>query len=502
MPARTLLYLTATKMVAYGWHAGQLVMEGAFDATTAGSEFVAYLGRRRSNLFSLLANVADEGFQVDSIPFLRARDRHAVLERKLGQFFLNAQLTTTVPLGYEKSRRKNERVLFAALTNKAMFEPWLAAIDSAEVRLEGIHSLPLVAARLMERLHAPRDRLLLLTAQDSSIRQTFFSRGHLQFSRISPLTNSSIVGLAQAIATETAKTQQYLLSQRLIARAEPLTVRVIAHPQAIPALETTCTGNETLRFEFTSLLDVAQKIGLKTPPSDSRADLVFLNTLAASPPAQQFAGAPLRKEYRLWQIGNGLRAAAAAVFVACAVLVAKSAFDLHQLGQQAAELRAAAASAEQRYHALAATFPPVPVSNDALRSITARYQEYARLLGGPAPLYAAISRALDAAPQVEIDAIDWTISEAPPKPPAQQETTESATIRGSLRMARNSNPRELLRTFEGFVAALKANGQLTVTIKQQPFDVGSEKLLKSSDSARDSDAPKIFDITVSRRIES
>lgn len=499
MPARTLLYLTSGRMVAYAWQAGHLIEEGVFDASAASSEFVAYLDQRQGNVFSLLANIADERFQADNIPFLRSSDRKAVISRKLGQLFQGADLTVAISLGYEKSRRKDERMLFLALTQKALFEPWLTAIENAEAKLEGIYSLPLIAARLMERLNAPRECMLLLTAQDSSIRQTFFSRGHLQFSRISPLTDNSVVGLAQTVATETAKTQQYLSSQRMIGRADPLAVRVIAHPQAIPGLEAACQESATLRFEFTSLLEVARKSGLKTVPADSRADLVFLNTLAASPPAQQFAGEPSRKEYRLWRVGNGIRATAISIFVAGMLFSAKHALDVHQLRAHADELHAATTSADQRYRALAATFPPLPVGNELLRSITGRYREFAGLLAGPAPMYAEISRALAAVPQIEIDDIDWKITDA--QPAAVQVSTESAILHGYVNLPHNANPRDLLRTFEGFVAAFKSNRQLTVTVKQQPFDVGSEKSLKSSDGARDGGGRKAFDLTISRRIE-
>jgi len=68
MPARRLLYLTAHQLVAYHWHGGQLREEASFDAVDAESGFVDYLGEHARSLFTLVVNIADEGFQVDTIP--------------------------------------------------------------------------------------------------------------------------------------------------------------------------------------------------------------------------------------------------------------------------------------------------------------------------------------------------------------------------------------------------------------------------------------------------
>lgn len=49
--------------------------------------------------------------------------------------------------------------------------------------------------------------------QDQSIRQSYFEKGELHFSRLTPLQNSSISGIAQTFSAEAVKLQQYLSSQ-------------------------------------------------------------------------------------------------------------------------------------------------------------------------------------------------------------------------------------------------------------------------------------------------
>ena len=94
MKTRRLLYLTAQQMVATRWQAGHLDQEGIFAANESGhQQFAAYLAQHPNDVFVLLANVSEEGFQVETIPFLQGADRQTVIKRRLGQVFFNAPLT-------------------------------------------------------------------------------------------------------------------------------------------------------------------------------------------------------------------------------------------------------------------------------------------------------------------------------------------------------------------------------------------------------------------------
>lgn len=514
MASRRLLYLTAHQLGAYRWNAGRIEEEASFEVADAAEAFVAYLRQHRDSLFALLINVAEEGFQVDTIPFLQSGDRRVVIARKLNQLFPGAPLTATLSLGFEKTRRKDERLLFTALNNGSLIDPWLLALRAAEARLVGIYSLPLLARTLIDRLHLAKERCLLVTVQDTSIRQTFFDRGLLHFSRLSPLANSSIGGLAQSIAGETAKTQQYLLSQRHIGRADTLAVHVLAHPLAMPAIVAACPGSETLRFAVHSHHDVADATGLDHRPGDSRADLIYLHAAAATPPSTQFAGAALRREYRLWQTAKALRLTGAAALAVSALFVAGQLLEILQLRDRTETARIAAGLADQRYRSIVNSFPPLPVGNETLRAITVTYGEMARFGISPEDLYREISRALAQAETVEIDAIEWKLSGLPEGfvaggaaaaiPDAARagagKATESAIVRGTLATARDASPRDVLRIFDTFVEALRSNPQLAVTVLQQPFDVGAEKSLKSSDDGNTLLAPRPFVVTVTRKL--
>ena len=114
-------------------------------------DFTEYLQANRKSLFAIVANVAEEGFHHEAIPFLQSRDRTVVVSRRLAQLFQGSPYTLAVSLGYEKTRRKDEKLLLLGLTNASLFESATRTIRENEIRLSGIYSLPLLSTSLLQR---------------------------------------------------------------------------------------------------------------------------------------------------------------------------------------------------------------------------------------------------------------------------------------------------------------------------------------------------------------
>ena len=507
-----LLYLGAHQMVAYHWRAGALVNEGLFTASDSGhQDFAAYLGQHRKSIFAILANVSEEGFQIETIPFLQGANRRAIIQRKLGQLFFNAALTTSSSLGYIKEQRKDERILLAALTNNEFFTPWLTAICEAGIALYGVFSLPLLAPLLIKKLRLEDEHCLLLTVQDQSIRQSYYEHGELHFSRLTPLHDSSIGGIAQTLSTETLKLQQYLASQRMIGRDQPIAAHVLAHHSALKAIRNSCVSTHTVSYNFLDIEDCAKHCGLKTRPTDIHCEQIFLNLLVTTPPRAQFANDDLRHDFHLAQIRYLVRALGAVAMAACLMFSGKQLWDTMALAHEAQALRAEAEVAQHRYNAIVATLPPIPTDNETLKQLIDRYAELEGRSAGPAGLYREISRAMLAAPMVNLESIDWKIGGSQPaNAPAPGKATsamaipgdsETAIINGTLKLGANANPRQLINAFNTFLEALKDNSILKVEVLERPVDIESGKALKGSDLALDDDKPHTFSVQVTRKLK-
>ncbi|HNI51175.1 MAG TPA: hypothetical protein PLF43_07100 [Accumulibacter sp.] len=510
MPGRRLIYLTVHQAVVYAWQGGQLSETQSFPANESGhAQFARYLADHARSIYLLLANVAEEGFHTETIPFLRRADRRAIVERKLSQIFFNAPLATSLSLGYAKSRRKDERILLAALTDRAFLAPWLAAIAAAEAPLAGIHSLSLLGPLLLRALAVGDERCLLLSIQDQSIRQSYLENGRLHFSRLTPLHGDGVEDIAQSFASETLKLQQYLVSQRLLTRQQPITAYLLAHAGARRAIENRCIDTASLSFVILDSDETARKCKLKTAPADSGCEAIFLGLLANAPPREQFADDEQRHDYHLWLLRSILRSAGAAALIGCLLLAATEVLDPYALHEEIRSLQGDAGAARRRYDEIVTTFPPIPTTTDNLRAVIERYTDLERNSPLPDAAYRMISRALALAGSVELEAIEWKIGGASPSAEGVSEGSderhreaggerETIVVHGRIGFDEASNPRQVLHALHAFVNALRRNPGLDVVVLRQPFDVASGKSLKSSSADLDNRQPRVFSVRLSR----
>jgi hypothetical protein len=502
------LYLNTHRLLAYGWQHGSLRAEGVFDNDEGGlRQFADYLRQHRHSQFSLLANVAEEGHALETIPFLKGSDRQTLISRKMGQHFFSTPLTTATSLGYEKSQRKNEKLLLSALTNPAHFEPWLTRISDAEVSLAGIYTVAQLGGQLLRKLGQHCERCLLLTVQDHSIRETYLVDGHPHFSRMAPVTDSSIAGIASALAAESGKLHQYLIGQRLIGRGESLPAFIVGHPQTIPAIDKACADKGPLSFTLIDSHLAAGRLKLRTLPEDNRSDLLFLQLLATAPPQQQFASDTHRHHFRLSQIRRGLIAAGLCALLGGVLYAAKETYDAGSLRAEASALLLSKADLDHRYQEISATFPQLDVDNDTLRRVTNRYSDLLHQQHLPAPAFHRVSRVLDRMPAIVLEGISWKngqdagTSKGATAPPAiatnRRGGPEITTVRGSIRLER-ATTRQILAVFDQFVDALRADPANSINILQRPFDIESGHTLRSSDGETEVAQPRQFAVEIVR----
>lgn len=511
MISRRLLYLDTQRLTAYEWKQGRLQAEGVFEMRAEeNARFGQYLREHAQSHFQLLANVAEEGHEQETIPFLQGADRKALITRKLGQHFLGSPLTLFTSLGYEKDKRKNERLLLSALTNPAHFTPWIEAFQQADAPLAGIYTLPQLSGRLLKKLGKPDERALLLTFQDHSIRESFIVGGQALFSRMAPLFDSSIAGIASRLGAEATKLHQYLVGRRQLGRNETLTVYILAHPQALGAVRHACVDTHALHFEVIDSHLAARRLDLKTLPGDTSSELIFLHLLAASPPTQQYAPETWRHDYRISQLRYGLLALAATAVLGGTLFGAKQIYDAYSLNRQTQELNASETDLNWRYREIAATFPQLGIDKEALRRITDRQNELIKLRRSPQGTLAIVSRALSEMPNINLDALEWGVGDGKQGSAvalkellsgATKGENEHVTLRGTIRLGPGSTPRQTLATFEHFLDLLRAEREVDVHVVQQPFELESARALRGTDVDMDTATPRQFAVQIVRKAQ-
>lgn len=469
MITRHLLYLTSNGLSAYVWRRGHLAREAGFTAGEAGlAGFAAYLEARRRAEFRILANLRDESHQVEIIPYLRRGDRQSFIARKMGRLFAGTPLARAVSLGYEKSGRRNERVLLSALTQVADIEPWLACFPAAEAALAGIYTLSQLGGALLGKAVKLPERCLLLSRQDNSLRETFLVDGEPWFSRLAPMADAEDGDPAAAVAREAARLRQYLAGQSLIGHQDTLPVFVLGHPSLLDRLPAPAAETGGLSFIPMDNRDLAARTGLKTLPEDDRSELLFLHLLATGAPRRQFADSSLRRYWRFLQFRRGLFAGTALLTLALLSLAGQGFHDSRSLRSEALDLSAREKALETGGQAPSMEISRLPVDNATLRRISARFSELQAFRSQPAEAFRIVSRALDRSPAVELDGIDWK------RTPAAGSTCCEETIMVEGTLAAASSPRQARAAFDDFIRLLEQDASLTVEVRRSPLLPASE----------------------------
>jgi hypothetical protein len=520
---KRLLYLTASRLTAYSLSRGKLAVDAGFERNDSGlAAFAAYLAGSR-NLYYLVVDVVEEDYHQDSIPFLGRRDRQQVVSRKLAQRYRDTSLTLSLSLGYDQGERRNEKVLYASFSNTQQFQPWLTALEQSEVRLVGVYSTALLAPALIKGAGLKSARCLLVSVQQTGLRQSYVEDGKIRFSRIGRLNLEDAAGVAAACAGESARLQQYLVTMRMLPTAStPIEIMVLAAAPYHAALTAACRDTEVLKFHVVNADTRCQAAGLGSFPADAPCDALFLYAAATATPAQQFAQDQHRHHYQLWQLGKGLYTAGMAV-LGCGLLYASvELVDVYELRQhiRSDQSRFEAISAE--YARVTTTFPKMPTSTENLKTTIKHYQTLQSQTASPAYLFAEISKALAGFPQVEIQRIEWRTGkppqvsgakgvaskpaagpaeDAPAAGPAADPGYQFAIVSAVVLGARRADVRSITETASQLIAALKKVPRLEILSVRMPFDIATEDTLKGdigSERAVAEDAR--FSFTIGRKL--
>lgn len=524
MPNRRLLYLTGRNLAAYRWKSGVLSADGIFDTDDDGvAGFTGYVANSPRSLYYLLADVVEEDFFQENIPYVRGRDRATLMARKLAQRYRDTTLAMALTLGFEVGARREERILYCSFTNTQQFQPWLAALKQHEARLVGVYSISLLAPQVGKRIGLGLAPYVLVSLQGGGLRQTYVDGGNIRFSRLGRVDASDPRTAAAACAAESERIQQYLVNLRMLPReAPPLDVVVLAPAEQRQDFASACLDSVRLKFHIRDLEAACKTAGLKSAPAQMLAERLFLHVLAGTQPAQQFAADALRRIYFLWRARLAMITAGAAVCALCLLFSALKLADIYAVRQLVQTDRQEKMRATQEYDQLQARFPKTPLSRETLKASVEAFRAIEQQSAGPEGLLVEISHALSSMPQIEVERVAWDVSStprarsvrgaakaAPPatsgapgaKPEANRQF-EVAEVSATIRAVNVSDYRAIDLAVGQFVEALRARPGIEVATTRMPFELSAERALSGDiGTERQSEVPR-FSVVVSRRLGS
>ncbi|MEQ1516774.1 MAG: hypothetical protein ABL931_09825, partial [Usitatibacteraceae bacterium] len=174
--AKHFLYLTNDKLIALVWRRGEIVERDVFGSSDLGSlAFGEYVDKHRTISTYVVTDLIEEDFRLDTVPHLRGNDQDTVIGRKLAQLYRASTYRHGIVQGREPEGRRDDKVLYHAVTNPELLKTLLQTLENAEVPLQGIYSSAVLSGRLLSALNAFFKHTLLVTiVPDFGLRQTYF----------------------------------------------------------------------------------------------------------------------------------------------------------------------------------------------------------------------------------------------------------------------------------------------------------------------------------------
>lgn len=460
------LYLTNDKLIALIWRAGAVVERDVFGAAEADSaEFLQYLSRHRETPTFLVTDLIEEDFRTDTVPHLRGGDQEAVVGRKLSQLYRATMFRHAVIQGRESEGRRDDRVLYHAVTNPDLLKPWLAALDQAEVPLEGIYSSAVLSGRLPEALNVFFTHTLLVTiVPDFGLRQTYFRNKQVKFSRLTPIIYDEGQSVGTLIAAETSRTWQYLDSLRYFSGDDTLEVCILVHARDRDMIAEAIRTYPLLKYRFLDIDEVAARIRLKPAPTSSHAEEVLVHLYAQGRIENHFADREQTRHAVLRRTRIGLYALTACVLLAGA---GGAGFNLYQAARVSAEIdrrNPELRAMQSEFQSISAAMLGQRTASDTVRDASAFFSAQMRPVPpAPGDLLRELSAAWSEFPVMRLLQVVW----APNQDAAYMPPYEPATPPAVLRLRSDTRPVApgILNTV---AAATQTAGQTAASLNPNP----------------------------------
>jgi hypothetical protein len=423
---RHFLYLTNTRLVSMTTQGKRIVARREFAVTGAGVAEFEHLAKRLATYPThFFVDLADEDFRLDTIPHVGAGDRGAIFGRKLAQIFRHTPYRHAQMQGRETEGRRDDRVLYTALTNPEVLRPWLEVLERHQVPLEGIYSAAVFSAVLLEELDLEFPHTLLVTfTPGEAMRQTYFKNGEIKFSRLTPLDLAEGQGLGAFVAEETMRTWQYLDSLRHFGPDDRLEACVLIHANDRAAVQPELRDFAQLQYRALDIEQASMKLALKPPPLDSTAEEVMVHLYLIHPSPNHFALPEMRRHALFRRARLGLRNASAAILAAGLAWGGWHVFSAMQGAEADQRLEQQLAALQREHDEIVRSTPSLGVGGSTMRDTVAFYNGWIKSFPALPEFVVPLSGVLARHPGVRITQLSWMATDdAKATPPLSTPTT-------------------------------------------------------------------------------
>ena len=494
---RRVLFVSADKISVYHWDKGKLGSSYLFDIDDAGQEnFERYLIESENTSMTVLVDVIEEEFRQDTIPHVFGADRAALIERKQSRLFRDAEYIYVQNQGREEEGRKDDRLLFIALTRNEIIKPWGEVIEKHKVPLRGIISVPLLLESYIKTLPDISDHALIVTMESiSGLRQTFFQNKELKLSRLSKLPRYGTESYVPRVESEVEKIQRYLNSLRLVPNETFLDVYVVADKALLDELEKRKVTAPMMKLNYldvNKLRNALQEVNEQSVPF---CDQLLMTYLLKTQPKNCYASTKEMRYMKMRNMRYAMNAASIGLLLFSVIYSGLSFMDGLTYKQESEAAKSKAAFYQARYDLARERLPKTPVEPSQVKVAVDAVEKLYEYKSTPYNMMSFVGKALEKYPDIKLDDMTWSFSMDPNKGnEAKENETPSLAIteENETKYYQISNFNAHIDPFNGdyrnaiamvndFAETLRQNeAAYSVTIESFPLDISSEATLQGN----------------------
>lgn len=293
------------------------------DTDSGFRDFDRYLSANPDQGSAMLVDVIEEEFSLDSVPRLGARDRAALILRRVQRKFGRTPYRVSIYHGAKLRNDKEFSVVHSAISNHELIDPWMQIILQHQTPIAGVYSVPLMAPASIKKLFDCKDAVMFIAPhQGTKLRQVFMRDGAIHSARLSQGPGINDEGFAQHLVTEVVRSRRYLERTRLLAGMETLSVCVIADDDCAEKIRAQLDANSADVFQFLSPQAAAQRLGRKPLRAADHFEEVFLAAVAKHLPKQNYATSGENRYWSMRRLRNAIIGTAFATATVCSIFAA------------------------------------------------------------------------------------------------------------------------------------------------------------------------------------
>jgi len=404
---QTLLLLSAHHFLAYTWTGDKIVETQHFNNDTEGhAQFSNYLHQHR-NPACLLVDLIEEDFRRETVPHLRGRSRRELIERKFEQHYRSTPFRQASVQQRHSDGRRDDEILFSALTNPAQISVWLDILLANHIPVTGVYSLPYLSCGLIKTIKS--EHVLLLSWEiHAGLRQSYFKNQHLQFSRLTPLSEHG--SLLTTVATEMPRIQQYLTSLDPQSSAEALDVYILCHRNERIKLEEGLLNEPDLHYSYVDIQSASKDVKVEVIFQDSDATPLFLHLLARKACPHHYATSRHTRYHHLWKLRRVLLALASAVTLSTALWSIFPLWDGHKYAARTQALLSQARQLNNQAEDIKQRIPASAISASDMKAAVTLVSGFDNYFPRPEQVLMNLSEALEQFTRIKSNKISWQTS--------------------------------------------------------------------------------------------